>query len=133
MAQRRGVRRVAPLFECGAGRSQLLPTAPGAVNQDDVFGFGHETKDDSQGARQCPIRVKLFVGERQAVDAPPRRCRSPYRLHDETIDSELRLLAACASASDSSSAARFPVGSSPPNREQRSRISMHLQQRTGSG
>ena len=51
MAQRRGVRRIAPLFECGAGRSQLLPTAPGAVNQDDVFGFGHETKDDSRGAR----------------------------------------------------------------------------------
>ena len=47
MAQRRGVRRVAPLFECGAGRSQLLPTAPGAVDHDDVFGFGHETKDDS--------------------------------------------------------------------------------------
>jgi len=47
MAQRRGVRRVAPLFECSAGRSQLLPTAPGAVNQHDVFGFGHETKDDS--------------------------------------------------------------------------------------
>jgi hypothetical protein len=68
------------------------------------------------------------------VDAPPRRCRLPYRLHDkETIDSELRLLAAWASASDSSSAARFPVGSSPPNREQRSRISVHLQQRTGSG
>src|SRR5271155_4212982 len=60
MAQRRGVRRVAPLFECGAGRSQLLPTAPGAVDHDDVFGFGHETKDDSQGARHCPIRVKLF-------------------------------------------------------------------------
>ncbi len=60
MAQRRGVRRVSTLFECGAGRSQLLPTAPGSVNQDDVFGFGHETKHDSQGARQCPIRVKLF-------------------------------------------------------------------------
>src|SRR5271155_564686 len=60
MAERRGVRRVAPLFECGAGRSQLLPTAPGAVNQDDVFGFGHETKDDSQCARQCPVGVKLF-------------------------------------------------------------------------
>ncbi len=60
MAQRRGVRRVAPLFERGAGRSQLLPTAPPAMNQDDVFGFGHETKDDSQGARQCPISVKLF-------------------------------------------------------------------------
>ena len=27
VAQRRGVRRVAALFECGAGRSQLLPTA----------------------------------------------------------------------------------------------------------
>ena len=47
MAQRRGVRRVATLFECGAGRSQLLTTAPPAVNQNDVFGVGHETKDDS--------------------------------------------------------------------------------------
>ena len=41
MAQRRGVRRVSTLFECGAGRSQLLPTAPGAVNENDVLGVGH--------------------------------------------------------------------------------------------
>ena len=53
--QRRGVRRVAPLFECGARRSQLLPTAPGAVNENDVFGVGHETKDDSQRTKLCPI------------------------------------------------------------------------------
>ena len=33
------------------------------------------------------------------MDAPPRQCRSPHRLRDkETIDSELRLLAAWASA-----------------------------------
>jgi hypothetical protein len=47
MTQRRGVRRVATLFECGAGRSQLLPTAKGAVNENDVLGVAHETKDDS--------------------------------------------------------------------------------------
>jgi hypothetical protein len=47
MAQRRGVRRVSTLFECGSGLSQLLATAEGAVNQNDVSGVGHETKDDS--------------------------------------------------------------------------------------
>ena len=47
MAQRRGVRRVAPLFECGAGRSQLLPTTKAAVNENDVLGVAHGTKDDS--------------------------------------------------------------------------------------
>ena len=44
MAQRRGVRHVAALFECGAGRSQLLPTAPGAVDENDVLGVAHENK-----------------------------------------------------------------------------------------
>ena len=47
MAQRRGVRRISALFECGASRSQLLPTAPGAVDENDVLGMGHEIKDDS--------------------------------------------------------------------------------------
>ena len=55
MAQRRGVRRVAPLFECCAGRSQLLPTAPGAVDENDVLVVAHETKDDSQCASRCLI------------------------------------------------------------------------------
>ena len=52
--------RVTALFE---GRKSETPTAatrPRAVDENDVLGVGHETKDDSQCARQCPISVKLF-------------------------------------------------------------------------
>jgi hypothetical protein len=47
MAQRRGMHRVATLFESSPSGSPLLPAAPRAVNQNDVLGVGHETKGDS--------------------------------------------------------------------------------------
>jgi hypothetical protein len=62
------VRRVSTLFECGAGRSQLLPTAPRAVNQDDVFGIGRETTGDSHGFRQQRERLAAHLDAELRLD-----------------------------------------------------------------
>ena len=47
MAQRRGMHRIATLFEGSPGGGPLLSTAPRAVNQNNVLGVGHELKRDS--------------------------------------------------------------------------------------
>jgi Adenylate and Guanylate cyclase catalytic domain len=52
-----------------------------------VFGAPVALEDHAIRACLAALGVQEEA-KRQAVDAPPRRCRSPYRLHDETIDSE---------------------------------------------
>src|ERR1700686_743464 len=47
MAQRRGMHRVAALFESSLRGSPLLPPTPRAVNQNDMLGVRHEPKRDS--------------------------------------------------------------------------------------
>jgi hypothetical protein len=54
MTERRGVHRVTALFEGRPSRTPTVATGPRAVDENDVLGVGHETKDDSQCARHCP-------------------------------------------------------------------------------
>lgn len=54
MSQRRGVHGVAALFEGRPSGTPTVATCPRAVDENDMLGVGHETKDDSQGFRQCP-------------------------------------------------------------------------------
>src|SRR4051812_31597920 len=80
VTQRRCMGGEAALLECGAGCSQLLPTAPVAMNQDRVTGIGHPRRMTPAGTSGGCIEL---AGWRPGSNRSVKRVRTKQQLSEQ--------------------------------------------------